>query len=136
MTLAATFGTGEVFWSFLWFFMFFIFIMLIFQIFGDIIRSDDLSGWGKALWSLFIIFVPFLGIFVYVIARGGKMHERAIKAAQANEAAMQSYIRDTAGGHRRGDAAGAARRPAHGRQARRRRVRRREGQSHRLITSC
>ncbi len=90
MTLAATFGTGEVFWSFLWFFMFFIFIMLIFQIFGDIIRSDDLSGWGKALWSLFIIFVPFLGIFIYVIARGGKMSERDIKAAQANEAAMQS----------------------------------------------
>ena len=98
MTLASAFGTGEVFWSFLWFFMFFIFIMLIFQIFGDIIRSDDLSGWGKALWSLFIIFVPFLGIFVYVIARGGKMSERTIKAAQANEAAMQSYIRETAGG--------------------------------------
>jgi hypothetical protein len=98
VTFAATFGTGEVLWSFLWFFMFFIFIMLIFQIFGDIIRSDDLSGWGKALWSIFIIFLPFLGIFVYVIARGGKMSERNIKAAQANEAAMQSYIRETAGG--------------------------------------
>lgn len=97
MTLAATFGTGEVLWSILWFFLFFVFIMLIFQIFGDIIRSDDLSGWGKALWSIFIIFLPFLGIFVYVIVRGGKMSERTIKAAQANEAAMQSYIRDTAG---------------------------------------
>lgn len=102
MTLAAEWGTGEVLWSFLWFFMFFIFIMLIFQIFGDIIRSDDLSGWGKAIWSIFIIFVPFLGIFVYVIARGRGMSERSLKAAQANEAAMQSYIRETAAG---GDAA-------------------------------
>ena len=85
-------------WSILWFFLFFVFIMLIFQIFGDIIRSDDLSGWGKALWSIFIIFMPFLGIFVYVIARGGKMHERQIKAVQANQQAMNQYIRDTAGG--------------------------------------
>ena len=98
MTLAATFGTGEVLWSILWFFLFFVFIMLIFQIFGDIIRSDDLSGWGKALWSIFIIFMPFLGIFVYVIARGGKMHERQVKAVQANQQAMNQYIRDTAGG--------------------------------------
>ena len=98
MTLAADFGTGEVLWSFLWFFLFFIFIMLIFQIFGDIIRSDDLSGWGKALWSLFIIFLPFLGIFVYVIARGGKMHERQVRSMQKQRAAMQQYIRDTAGG--------------------------------------
>jgi len=98
VTLAADFGTGEVLWSFLWFFLFFVFIMLIFQIFGDIIRSDDLSGWGKALWSLFIIFLPFLGIFVYVIARGGKMHERQITAIQKHEQATQQYIRDTAGG--------------------------------------
>ena len=97
MTLAADFGTGEVLWSFLWFFLFFIFIMLIFQIFGDIIRSDDLSGWGKALWSLFIIFIPFLGIFVYVIARGGKMHERQLAAMQKHQQATQQYIRDTAG---------------------------------------
>ena len=97
MTLAADFGTGEVLWSFLWFFLFFIFILLIFQIFGDIIRSDDLSGWGKALWSLFIIFIPFLGIFVYVIARGGKMHEHAVQDAQAQDQAMRQYIRDTAG---------------------------------------
>jgi len=96
VTLAADFGTGEVLWSFLWFFLFFIFILLIFQIFGDIIRSDDLSGWGKALWSLFIIFLPFLGIFVYVIARGGKMHERQVRSMQKNEQAMQQYIRDTA----------------------------------------
>ena len=102
VTLAADFGTGEVLWSFLWFFLFFVFIMLIFQIFGDIIRSDDLSGWGKALWSLFIIFIPFLGIFIYVIVRGGKMHERQVAEMQKNQQAMQAYIRDTASS---GDAA-------------------------------
>ena len=98
VTIAADFGTGEVLWSFLWFFIFFIFILLLFQIFGDIMRSDDLSGWAKAIWVIAIIVVPFLGIFLYLIVRGGSMHERQIKAAQANEQSVQQYIRDTAGG--------------------------------------
>ncbi len=135
MTLAADFGTGEVLWSFLWFFLFFIFIMLIFQIFGDIIRSDDLSGWGKALWSLFIIFVPFLGIFVYVIARGGKMHERQIKAMQkqrAGDAVSTSATRPVVPTRRRSWRSSPTCTP---RQARRRRVRGRQGQGHRLINA-
>ena len=98
MQLAAEFGTGQVFWSILWFFLFFVWIMLIFQIFGDIIRSDDMGGAAKAIWSIFIIFLPFLGIFIYLIVRGKSMGERQIKAAQAQEAAMQDYIRTTAGG--------------------------------------
>ena len=73
MLFAAEFGTGQVLWSLLWFFLFFVWIMLIFTIFGDIIRSDDMGGWAKAIWSIFIIFLPFLGIFVYLIARGGGM---------------------------------------------------------------
>ena len=97
MLLAAEFGTGQVFWSILWFFLFFVWILLIFTIFGDIIRSDDMGGVAKALWSIFIIFIPFLGIFAYLIIRGGKMGERQMKAAQAQEAAMQDYIRTTAG---------------------------------------
>ncbi len=97
MQLAAEFGTGQVLWSILWFFLFFVWIMLIFQIFGDIIRSDDMGGAAKAIWSIFIIFLPFLGIFIYLIARGGKMGERQMKAMQAQEAAMQDYIRTTAG---------------------------------------
>ncbi len=97
MLLAAEFGTGQVFWSILWFFLFFVWILLIFTIFGDIIRSDDMGGVAKAIWSIFIIFVPFLGIFAYLIVRGGSMGERQIKAAQAQEAAMQDYIRTTAG---------------------------------------
>ena len=76
----AEFGTGQVFWSMLWFFMFFIWIWLLIVVFGDIFRSDDLSGWGKALWTIFIIVLPYLGVFVYLIARGHKMQERSMKA--------------------------------------------------------
>lgn len=96
MLLAAEFGTGQVLWSLLWFFMFFVWIMLIFTIFGDIIRSDDMGGAAKAIWSIFIIFLPFLGIFAYLIARGSKMSERAATAAQDANAATQAYIRDAA----------------------------------------
>ncbi len=98
MLLAAEFGTGQVFWSILWFFLFFVWIMLIFSIFGDIIRNDEMGGVAKAIWSIFIIFVPFLGIFAYLIIHGGKMGERQMKSAQAQDAAMQDYIRTAAGG--------------------------------------
>ena len=98
MLLAAEFGTGQVFWSILWFFLFFVWILMIFSIFGDIIRSDDMGGVAKAVWSIFIIFLPFLGIFAYLIIRGGKMGERQMKAALAQESAMQDYIRSTTGG--------------------------------------
>ena len=97
MLLAAEFGTGQVLWSILWFFLFFVWIMLIFTIFGDIIRNDEMSGWGKALWSILIIFLPFLGIFLYLIINGSKMGERQARAAQQQEAAVQDYIRTTAG---------------------------------------
>jgi hypothetical protein len=97
MLLAAEFNVAQVFWSILWFFLFFLFIMLIFQLFGDIMRSQDLSGWGKAFWSIFIIFLPFLGIFVYLIVRGGGMAERQMAAAKAQNEAMQDYIRSAAG---------------------------------------
>jgi hypothetical protein len=93
----AEFGTGQVFWSMLWITMFVIWIWLLFAIFGDIFRSDDLSGWGKALWSVFVIFLPYLGVFVYLIARGHKMQEHAIARAQAQDAAMRDYVRSAAG---------------------------------------
>ena len=93
MTLLSEFGTGQVFWSMIWFFLFFIWIWLLIVVFGDIFSSRDLGGWGKALWSIFIIFLPYLGVFVYLIARGGKMHEHAMQAAAANDAAAKAYIR-------------------------------------------
>jgi hypothetical protein len=95
--LAAEFGTGQVLWSMLWFFLFFIWIWLLIVIFADIFRSDDLSGWGKALWSIFIIVVPYLGVFAYLIARGHKMQEHSAKDAQAQDAAFRSYVQNVAG---------------------------------------
>jgi hypothetical protein len=90
--MLAEFGTGQVFWSMVWFFLFFIWIWLLIVIFGDIFRSRDLSGWGKALWSIFIIVLPYLGVFVYLIARGHKMQEHAIDAAKAQDAAFRDYV--------------------------------------------
>jgi Short C-terminal domain/Phospholipase_D-nuclease N-terminal len=96
MMIAAEWGVGQVLWSMLWFFMFVIWIWMIIVIFSDVFRSEDLSGWGKAIWSIFIIFLPFLGIFAYLIARGGGMAERSAKAAQDANQATQAYIRDAA----------------------------------------
>jgi hypothetical protein len=92
----AEFGTGQVFWSMVWFFLFFIWLWLIIVVFGDIFRSRDLSGWGKALWTIFIIVVPYLGVFVYLIARGRKMQEHAVQAAQDQDAAMRRYVQSVA----------------------------------------
>ncbi len=93
----AEFGTGQVFWSLVWFTLFVIWIWLLFTIFGDIFRSEDLSGWGKALWSIFVIVLPYLGVFVYLIARGHKMQEHALARAQAQDAAMRDYVRNVTG---------------------------------------
>jgi hypothetical protein len=94
---AAEFGTGQVFWSLLWFVLFFIWIWLLIMVFSDIFRSHDLSGWGKALWSLFIIFLPYLGVFVYLIARGHKMQEHAMADAAASDKAARQYIQGVVG---------------------------------------
>ena len=111
--LLAEFGTGQVFWSMLWFFLFFIWIWMLIIVFGDIFRSRDLSGWGKALWTIFVIFLPYLGVFVYLIARGRKMQEHAVAGRQAQDAAMREYVQSVAAhsGGRRGRRARQARRP-------------------------
>ena len=96
--VVAQFGTGQVFWSLLWFFLFFMWLMLIFNVFGDIIRSDDMSGGSKAIWAIVIIFLPYLGIFAYLIARGDKMHARQAAAMEDQEAAFRDYVRDASGG--------------------------------------
>ena len=93
MAYAGEFGTGQVFLSFLWFFLFFIWIWMLIVVFGDIFRSNDLGGWGKALWTIFVIVMPYLGVFVYLIARGRKMGEHAAEAAAQQDAAQRAYIR-------------------------------------------
>jgi hypothetical protein len=73
-----------------------IWFFLLFRIITDIFRSRDLSGGAKAAWLFFVIILPFLGVFVYLIARGSKMHERDVQQAEANDAAFRSYVQQTA----------------------------------------
>ena len=90
-----------VFWSMLWFFLFIVWIWLLIVIFADIFRSHDIGGFAKALWVIFVIILPFLGVFVYLIARGGKMQEHAVQQAKDQDQAMRAYIQDvnaTSGG--------------------------------------
>ena len=86
-----------VFWSIFIFFLWVIWIWILITIFIDIFRSRDLSGWAKALWILFVVFLPMIGVLVYLIARGGKMHERAVRQARQQDQAARAYIREAAG---------------------------------------
>ncbi len=95
--MLATFQLGEALLSILWFFMFVLWIMLLFHVFGDLFRDHELGGVAKTLWIIGLIFFPFLGVFIYVIARGSSMQKRSIEAAQANEAAFKQYVQQTAG---------------------------------------
>lgn len=88
---------GDVFLSMLWFFLFFIWIWLLISVFSDIFRSDDMGGWGKALWTVFVIVLPYLGVFVYLIARGKKMGEHAVRDAQRQDEHMRAYVQSVAG---------------------------------------
>ena len=81
----AEFGSGEVFLSLLYFFLFVIWVWLLIGVFADIFVSRDLGGWAKALWVIFVIVLPFLGVFVYLIARGHKISEHAMHAAQVED---------------------------------------------------
>jgi hypothetical protein len=89
-------GLWEFLVSIFWFFILFAWIWLLIVILTDIFRDHELGGWGKALWVLFIIVVPWLGALVYLIARGGKMHERAAAQAARSEEAFRAYVKETA----------------------------------------
>jgi len=86
----------NLFWTMLEIFLFVIWIFILFRIIADIFRDHSMGGGMKALWLIFIIFLPFLGVLVYLIARGSSMHERDIKQAQAQDAAMKAYIQQAA----------------------------------------
>ncbi len=81
----------------LYFFLFFIWIWILITVFIDIFRSQDLNGWIKALWVIFVIILPFLGVFIYLIARGGKMQERKIQEAAEQKSAFDQYVKEAAG---------------------------------------
>jgi hypothetical protein len=85
-------------WTIIWIFLWVAWLVLLFHVFIDIFRSKDMGGWAKGLWSIFIILLPFLGVFVYVIARGAGMGQRDLEQATQREQAFQAYVRDTAAG--------------------------------------
>ncbi len=87
----------NLFWTMLWFFLFVAWIYLLIVVVTDIFRSDDMSGWAKALWVLFVVIVPWLGILVYLIARGDNMSKRAAADYQRRDEEMRTYVRDAAG---------------------------------------
>jgi small-conductance mechanosensitive channel len=94
----AEFGTGEVLWSIIWFTLFFLWIWLLMSIFADIFRSDDMGGFAKAIWIIFIVVAWWLGALVYLIVRGKGMQERQIAAMKAADQAQRDYIASVAGG--------------------------------------
>ena len=98
MLAATEYPFLEVFWTILIFMGFFIWIWLLFVVFGDIFRRADISGWGKTGWIIFVIILPYLGVFVYLIAEHKGMTERTISAQKAAQASMDDYVRETAGG--------------------------------------
>jgi hypothetical protein len=92
-----------IFWTMLWFFLFFIWIWILITVFADIFRSHDLGGWAKALWVIFVVVVPFLGVLVYLIARGKSMQERAAQRAAQQEQDFRGYVQEAAGGSNSAD---------------------------------
>ena len=85
------------FWTMLWFFLWILWFFLLFRVIIDIFRDHTISGWAKAAWLIFIIIVPFLGVFVYLIARGSSMAQRDQDQAKSQEQAFRSYVQDAAG---------------------------------------
>ena len=95
--MLAEWQVGQVFLSMIWFTLFFLWIWLVISVFMDVFRSHDLGGFAKFLWVLFVLVTPFLGVFVYLIARGHKMSEHAIEDANRIDAAQRAYIKDAVG---------------------------------------
>jgi Short C-terminal domain/Phospholipase_D-nuclease N-terminal len=95
--LAYQYPLLDLFWTLFMVFAFVVWIWVLIAIFTDLFRSHDIGGFAKALWVLFIIVLPLVGILVYLIARGHGMRERAITHAQQQEQAFDAYVRQTAG---------------------------------------
>ncbi len=95
--LATNYPILDIFLTTLYFFIFIIWLWLLFMVFIDIFRSHDLHGWAKALWVIGIIIMPYLGVLVYLIFRGGGMHERAARQAAQQQKAFDQYVKQAAG---------------------------------------
>jgi ABC-type multidrug transport system fused ATPase/permease subunit len=94
--LASSYPLLDLFLTMLEIFLFILWIWLLIAVFGDIFRSHDMGGGAKAVWVIFVIIFPFLGVLVYLIARGGSMHERAATQAKQQQDAFDAYVKQTA----------------------------------------
>ena len=97
MPIAADYPFLNVFWTILIFFLWVAWFMLLFRVFADVFRRHDIGGGTKTLWLIFVICVPFLGVFVYLVANNNGMVERSVQDAQAQQKQMDDYVRATAG---------------------------------------
>ena len=87
-----------LFWTMIWWFLWIAWIVLLVRVIADIFRSHDMGGFAKALWSIFVIVIPWLGVLVYLIARGSSMAERDFDRARAQDEAFRSYVQDVSSG--------------------------------------
>ena len=94
--MLAAYTFGQVMWSMFVFFMGILFFWLLFTVFADLFSRHDISGWAKTGWTILVIILPFLGIFIYLIAEGRGMGERNMKKAQSQQAQMDAYVRSVA----------------------------------------
>ena len=94
--MLATYTFGDVMWTMFVFFAWILFFWMLFGVFGDLFSRHDISGWAKAGWTVFVIILPFLGIFVYLISQGKSMGERAQERAKAQQAQVDDYVRSVA----------------------------------------
>ena len=101
--LADSYPFWNVMWTILVFFVWVMWFWLLFEVFADVFRRHDISGWGKTGWIIFVVILPFLGVFVYLISQNDGIRDRNIQRANAQQAQMDTYVRQTAAG---GGAAG------------------------------
>jgi hypothetical protein len=95
---AADYPFMDIFWTMIIFFAWVIWFVILIRVFADIFRRHDASGWTKALWTIFVIIVPFLGVLIYLIVNGSHMAKRDLESQQAAQAQMDDYIRNVSGG--------------------------------------
>ncbi|MER6299281.1 SHOCT domain-containing protein [Kitasatospora sp. NPDC001539] len=86
----------DIFFTTMWIFLWIMWFFLLFRVFGDLFHDDSVSGWGKAGWSVFLLVLPFLGVFVYLIARGNDMGRREAQRTAEAEQELRAYLRQTA----------------------------------------
>jgi Short C-terminal domain/Phospholipase_D-nuclease N-terminal len=98
MLIAADYPFLDVLWTMILFFAWVAWLWILFTVFADLFRRDDIGGWGKAAWIVFVIVLPFLGVLIYLIAQHDGMRERSLSRAEAQKTAFDQYVRETAGG--------------------------------------